>query len=260
MSEVQQEEIDRQALSLLDTNSMRRVGYAEIGIADGRSLEFWRRDALIGLAESGLLESVDDAATLNRWKPFFSAPVRSDAMARTTMPKRAVAALVSRNGAELYGGGEHFLDNVADHHDRQGFEPIIVGTRADRSGEGGSCNGRRSIFTGDSAAELRKFFLENGVSLVHAISGAGFPVAEALNFTNIPFVYGVHFWNEILGDSEQTGYFDEVSDRGRFRREFLLILSRATSIYANSRFTQKIIEEGFGVRCPIVYAVPRERG
>jgi hypothetical protein len=70
----------------------------------------------------------------------------------------------------------------------------------------------------------------------------------------------VHFWNEILGDSEQTGYFDEVSDRGRFRREFLLILSRATSIYANSRFTQKIIEEGFGVRCPIVYAVPRERG
>ncbi len=36
-------------------------------------------------------------------------------------------------------------------------------------------------------------------------------------------------------------------------------LSRATAIYANSRFTQKIIEDGFGVRCPVLYAVPRER-
>ena len=62
----------------------------------------------------------------------------------------------------------------------------------------------------------------------------------------------------MLGDPEQTSYFDEVTDSGRFRREFLLILSRATAIYANSRFTQKIIEEGFGVRCPVVYAVPKD--
>jgi hypothetical protein len=170
-----------------------------------------------------------------------------------------VAALISRNGADLYGGGEHFLDNVAEHHVRQGFEPIIIGTRAELRGEERLSNGRRCIFIGDTAAELRKLLLENDVSLVHAISGAGFPVAEALSFTNIPFVYGVHFWNELLGDPQQTDYFDDVTGNGRFRREFQLILSRATAIYANSRFTQKIIEEGFGVRCPIVYAVPRER-
>ena len=185
--------------------------------------------------------------------------MRSDTAARTFMPKRGVAALVSRNGAGLHGGDKHFLDNVADHHNRQGYEPIIVGTRADRRGEGGNSNGRRSIFIGDSIAKIKKFFLESEVSLVHAISGAGFPVAESLNYTNIPFVYGVHSWNGILGDPGQEGYFDELWGRGRFRREFLLILSRATSIYANSRFTQKVIEEGFGVRCPIIYAVPGER-
>jgi hypothetical protein len=259
VSESGPEEIAPEALSVLDANSMRRVGYAEIGLPDGRRLEFWRRDALIDLAESGLLESVNDAVALNRWKPFYCAPVRSDTAARTFMPKRGVAALVSRNGAGLHGGDKHFLDNVADHHNRQGYEPIIVGTRADRRGEGGNSNGRRSIFIGDSIAELRKFFLESEVSLVHAISGAGFPVAESLNYTNIPFVYGVHSWNEILGDPGQEGYFHELSEGSRFRREFLLILSRATSIYANSRFTQKVIEEGFGVRCPIIYAVPGER-
>jgi hypothetical protein len=196
---------------------------------------------------------------LNRWKPFYGAQDRSETASRTTRPKRGVAALISRNGAELYGGGEHFLENVAEHHIRQGFEPIIVGTRAELRGEERLFNGRRCVFVGDTAADLRKLFLENDVSLVHAISGAGYPVAEALSFTNIPFVYGVHFWNELLGDPQQSDYFDDVTGAGRFRREFQLILSRATAIYANSRFTQKIIEEGFGVRCPIVYAVPRER-
>ena len=246
-------------LSLLDANAMCRVGYAEIGLPDGRQLEFWRRDALIGLAESDLLETIDDTVALNRWKPFYGAQERSETASRITRPKRGVAALISRNGANLYGGGEHFLDNVAEHHLRQGFEPIIVGTRAELRGEDRVSNGRRCIFVGDTAADLRKLFLENDVSLVHAISGAGFPVAEALSFTNIPFVYGVHFWNELLGDPQQTDYFDDVTGAGRFRREFQLILSRATAIYANSRYTQKLIEEGFGVRCPIVYPVPRER-
>jgi tetratricopeptide (TPR) repeat protein len=253
------ESIAPEILSLLDTNAMRRVGCVEIGLPDGRKLEFWRRDALIDLAESALLETLDDTVALNRWKPFYGTQDRSETASRTTRPKRGVAALISRNGADLYGGGEHFLDNVAEHHVRQGFEPIIIGTRAELRGEERLSNGRRCIFIGDTAAELRKLLLENDVSLVHAISGAGFPVAEALSFTNIPFVYGVHFWNELLGDPQQTDYFDDVTGNGRFRREFQLILSRATAIYANSRFTQKIIEEGFGVRCPIVYAVPRER-
>ncbi|HTT97659.1 MAG TPA: glycosyltransferase [Rhizomicrobium sp.] len=245
-------------LALLDASSARRSGYAEIGLTDGRRLEFWRRDALSGLAESGLLSSLDDTIALARWKPFYGARGTVETASLASRAKRGIAVLISRNGADLYGGGEHFLENAAEHHLRQGFEPVIVATRGDLRGDEREVNGRRCAFIGDRTADLRKFVLENDVSLVHAISGVGFAVADALNYTNIPFLYGVHFWNELLGDPEQTGYFDDVTGASRFRREFPLILSRATAIYANSQFTQKIIEEGFGVRCPIVFAVPRE--
>jgi len=245
-------------LKLLDANAALRTGYAEIGLTDGRRLEFWRRDALSGLAESGLLESLDDAVALARWKPFYSARNTVETASRTTRARKGIAVLISRNGADLYGGGEHFLENAAEHHARQGFDPVIVATRSDLKGDEREMNGRRCAFIGDYTADLRKFLLENDVSLVHAISGVGYAVADALNYTNIPFLYGVHFWNELLGDPEQTGYFDDVTGASRFRREFPLILSRASAIYANSQFTQKIIEEGFGVRCPVVYAVPRE--
>lgn len=251
------DDIPPEALSALSANAMHRVGYAEVASSDGRRLEFWRRDALIALAESALLESMDDAVGLNRWKPFYGARTRRES--RAAGAKRGIAALVSRNGAHLYGGGEHFLNNAADHHASEGFEPVIVGTRADLRGQERMLNGWRCAFIGDGSAELRKFLLENDVSMVHAISGTGFSVAEALDYTNIPFIYGVHFWSELLGDGEQTDYFDLTSGAGRFRREFQLIVSRATAIYANSQFTQKLVEEGFGMRCSIVYAVPRER-
>lgn len=244
--------------AMLDANAARRTGYAEIGFSDGRRLEFWRRDALLGLAESGLLNALNDTVALARWKPFYAARERIETASRVTRSRRGVAVLISRNGADLYGGGEHYLENAAEHHARQGFEPIILGTRADLCGEEREANGQRCVFIGDRTADLRKFLLENDVSLVHAISGAGFAAADALNFTNIPFLYGVHFWNELLGDPDQTGYFDDVTGASRFRREFPLILSRASAIYANSRFTQKIVEDGFGVRCPVVFAVPRE--
>lgn len=221
-----------------------RIGYAKLGDA-----EFWRRDALLGLRESGLIEALDPGA-LERWKPFYDG---------RTPRKRGIAVLASRNGADLYGGGEHFLEEAAEHHARQGYEVVILGVRPDLEGQVTVSNGRRSVFVGEHPAQLRKFLLENDVSLVHAISGMGFAVAEALNFTNIPFLYGVHFWNELLGDPERSLYFDEVSGSALFRREFLVILSRATAIYANSRYTQKLVEDGFGVRCPVLYASPRER-
>lgn len=235
----------------------QRVGCVELRDAGGRIAEFWRKDALIGLAESGLLGSLDDRAALERWKPFYVARPNGDSSRRPTA--RGLAVLTSRNGTDLYGGGEHFLEDAAEHHARQGYDVVILGTRPDLEGRESVVNGRRAVFVGEQPAHLRKFVLENGVSLVHAISGMGFAAAEALNFTNIAFVYGVHFWNELLGDPERSEYFDDVSGGALVRREFLVILSRATAIYANSRFTQKIIEDGFGVRCPVLYAVPRER-
>ncbi len=229
----------------------QRVGCVELNGAG----EFWRKEALLGLAESGLLCDLDDRAALKRWKPFYIARPEP----AHTAHRRGLAVLTSRNGADLYGGGEHFLEEAAEHHTRQGYDVVILGMRPDRAGEEHKAGGRRAAFVGERPAELRRFVLENGASLVHAISGMGFPAVEALSFTNIPFVYGVHFWNELLGDPERSEYFDDVSGGALARREFLVILSRATAVYANSRYTQKIVEEGFGVRCPVLYAVPRER-
>ena len=257
------EEIDADASpqirAALAANQARRLGYLEVRRPGSPKLELWRRDALAGLAESGLLDTLDDPAVLDRWKPYYGAREANQAGSGAPAIRRGAAVLTSRHGATLYGGGEHFLEDAAEHHARQGYDPIIVGTRAELRGRDGIANGRRFVFIGDTAADMRKFVLENDVSLVHAISGMGYVVAEALKFTNIAFIYGVHFWNELLGDPHHAGYFDEATGAGLFRREFLLILSRATAIYANSRYTQKVIEDGYGVRCPIVSAAPRER-
>jgi tetratricopeptide (TPR) repeat protein len=237
-------------LASLEPHRERRMGCLDVLLPDGRRFEFWHRGALIGLAESGLIDALDDEA-LKRWKPYYGARRRAEGGAR------GVAALMSRHGASMYGGGEHFLEQAAEHHARQGFEPVIVGASGREGQGGGRVNGWRSLFLGDTPAELRRFFLENDVALVHAISGLGFAVAEALAFTNIPFVYGVHFWNEMLGGGEHTRHFDDVTGQPLFRREFQLILARATAVYANSEYTQRLIEEGFGVRCPVVFATPR---
>jgi hypothetical protein len=83
-------------------------------------------------------------------------------------------------------------------------------------------------------------------------------VAEALTYTNIPFIYGVHYWREVLGQ-EDDGFFDAVGQPVP-RPEFHYILSRATTVYANSVFTRDVIEKAFGVRCPVIYSVPKDVG
>jgi hypothetical protein len=153
-----------------------------------------------------------------------------------------VVVVTSRNGGFKFGGGEHFIESVAEHYAEEGYSPVILGTRPELRGEERVFNGVRHVFIEDSAAAFRRFVIENDVALVHAISGMGFTVAEALRFMNVPFVYGVHFWRELLGG------------------DLKVVLARAAVVYANSRYTQKIIEDSFGARCPIIYSVPREVG
>ncbi|MBV8976623.1 MAG: glycosyltransferase [Alphaproteobacteria bacterium] len=227
----------------------RCTGFAERDGPQGKT-SFWRAEALDGLIESGIVQGPQDAG-LARWQRFYAA------VAQPQPRKRAL--LVSRHGADLYGGGEHFLLDVAAHHEAQGYQVILLGTKSGFAGEDSRRGARRLVFLPENPAPLRRFVLENDISLVHAISGTGFLVAEALGFTNIPFVYGVHFWNELLGDGQGKAYFDEISGEPHVRPEFALLLSRAAVVYANSRYTQAILEEGFGVRCPILFAAPGER-
>lgn len=243
--------VDLSALAAIGS----RAGFLTLN-GSGSQLEFWRREAIQGLVESGLLRSDDCARALSRFSRHYGS---SRQPADTASSSRGVVVVTSRNGGFKFGGGEHFIESVAEHYAEEGYSPIILGTRPELRGEERHINGVRHAFVEDSAAAFRRFVIENDVALVHAISGMGFTVAEALRFINTPFVYGVHFWRELLGGDHNSTYFD-VMNRPIPRKEFKVVLARAAVVYANSRYTQKIIEDSFGARCPIVYSVPREVG
>ena len=220
------------------------------GFSDERGIKLWRRDALQNLARAGLVGSFSRDAL----KPFEA--VHGSVPRRA--PPGARAIVMSRNGAYKFGGGEQLLESMAGHYSSLGYEPLIVGTRPEFRGETGEANGFRFAFVDEDPAALRRFFLEQDAHLVHAISGLGFPVVEALAYTNIHFIYGVHYWREVLGQDDD-GFFDH-SGQPIPRPEFQYILSRATTVYANSVFTRDTIEKAFGFRCPVIYSVPKDIG
>jgi tetratricopeptide (TPR) repeat protein len=219
----------------------------KLGYISGIEGDFWRADVLSGLVRSGLVRSIGE---LDRFSAAYSAENRNSMV-------NAKAVVMSRNGAFKFGGGEHFIESMAEHYRALGYSPIIAGTRPELIGKHGEANGFPYRFLNEDADSLRHFFLANDVRLVHAISGMGFRVAEALSYSNIPFIYGVHYWREVLGhDDHDTVFFDSAGNP-QPRREFEYILSQASVVYANSVYTRDVIEKAFGVRCPVVYSVPK---
>ncbi len=223
-------------------------GHVAFRSADGSLTKLWRRDALVALSETGL--GGPGLSNLSAFEGAYGPAAHARA------PR--IAALLSRHGSVKFGGGEQFLDSMAEHYAAAGYEPVIVGVRENIESSEGSADGRRFAFVNAKPAMLRRFLLESRVQLVHAISGLGGPVVEALSYTNIPFIYGIHFWREALGvEGGEAIYFD-TDGRPLARPEFRRVLSQAASVYVNSRFTQRVIEDAFGVRCPVVYSLPRE--
>ncbi len=213
----------------------------------GANFKLWRKDSLVQLIESGLLSP--SLSNLAQFEPLYGRD-------RPDPPERPTAVVLSRHGSFKFGGGEHFIASMAEHYRSVGFDPIIVGVRPELVGKSGVEDGVRFAFVQDSPAALRRLFIENNARLVHVISGLGFSVTDALSHTNIPFIYGVHFWREALGDDSDEGYFDQDGAPVP-RAEFRYILSRAASVYANSQYTRSILETAFGVRCPVIYSVPQ---
>jgi hypothetical protein len=209
----------------------------------------WRRDALLDLIDSGLVDS-GSWAEFDRFEPVY-------ALDRGPVPARPATVLISRNGSHKVGGGGHFLASMADHYQTLGHQPIIVGTYPEFVGQTGIADGVPFAFIEGTAAALRRFFLSNDIRFVHVMSGLGFAVAEALNYSNIPFVYGVHYWREVLGTSD-SGPFFEPDGSPIVRPEFHWILTSAATVYANSEFTREKLEKAYGVRCPVVFSLPRD--
>lgn len=224
------------------------AGFVEYKRAGATTIKLWRREAIVQLLESGLIGP--DLAGLSAFEKNYQ-------RVKPAPKGRPTAIVLSRHGSFKFGGGEQFIASMAEHYRSVGYDPIIVGVRPELVGTSGEADGFRFAFVEQTPAALRKLFLESDAKLVHVISGLGFTVADALAHTNIPFIYGVHFWREALGGDSDEGYFDEEG-RPVARAEFRYILSRAASVYANSQYTRSILQSVYGVRCPVIYSVPRE--
>lgn len=235
--------------------------------SEGRkTLTFWRRDLLVNLAESGAIRSIaslpedlgEVETIVSTWTD--RDPVRKidQTQALDRLPPGTVVAL-SRHGVVKFGGGEHFLDSMAQHYADMGHDPIVVGCVPERIGEEGEIGGRRYAFVDMKPASLRKYFLRTRPRLVHVLSGLGYQVAEALEYLDIPFVYGVHFWRDCLGKTENDTRFFAAHDREPIPRPaFRYIIEKAATIYSNSEYTRAVLEESFALRTPVVYSLPRE--
>jgi hypothetical protein len=148
---------------------------------------------------------------------------------------------------------------MAGHYRRAGMRPVFLGTVPDRVGEAGRIGGLDYAFVEKNWQALLRFCIERDARLVHAVSGLGYAFAEALEFTNIRFVYGILYYREVLGHSTGETYF--TPDGAPIPRpEFGYVLSRADAIYANSTHTRDFVEQAHGFRCPLIYSVPADRG
>ena len=166
-------------------------------------------------------------------------------------------ALISRFGVRKFGGVEHFLLQMARLYRALGYRPIILGTRAENQGEGGEIEGIPYAFIAETPQALFRFAWERRLAFAHVVSGLGFEVAAAVRFLDVRLIFGVHFWREIFHPrTGQGGYFPDLPQHHARRPEAELLLADADVVYANSAFTQGLLEAQFGPRLPILPSLP----
>ncbi|MBP0495266.1 glycosyltransferase family 9 protein [Pararoseomonas indoligenes] len=250
-------------MAKLHENGLRWSGRVLMADEAGAPLEIWRRDLITLLIESGLLRGLAELpGDLAEHAAMVATIDLSGSLVSSHAPGwrgRRTVVLMSKHGVVKFGGGEQFLDSMAEHYAEMGFDPVIVGTRADMVGQSGVENGRAFHFVEETAAAMRQFFLEVKPAIVHVLSGLGYQVADALEYLDVPFVYGVHFWRDCLGLIEGDNQFFLNFDRDPVPRPaFRRILQRAATVYSNSSYTQAVLEEAFHARTPIIYSLPRD--
>lgn len=235
---------------VLKTNieTANQAGFVQVS----DSLRLWKATAILDLLDADLVQSRTILDDLERVERFYVRPRPS------ITPGRAV--LISRFGAIRFGGAEHFLHSAALHYAKLGYSPLLLGDieKISHSNVPDLDSVLDYQFCNMTPAVLRRLIIENDVTLIHAISGMGGLVAAAIGEINIPFVYGVHYFREVLGGDGGEVYFDSEGVPIP-RPDFGYILSRASSVYANSTYTRDLIEKAHGVRCPVIFSVPEER-
>lgn len=226
---------------------------------DGAS-RLWRGAYLRELREHGLVAPDAPSATLLEAASRHPLVHRFGGALPALGPRPAEGrevALISRFGVQKFGGVEHFLLQMARLYREMGFRPTILGTRAERAGEAGEVEGIPYAFIAETPKALFRFAWERRLALAHVVSGLGFEVAASLRFLDVRLVFGVHFWRELFHPrTGQGGYFPDLPEGHSRRPEAELLLADADAAYANSAFTQGLVEAQFGPRLPIIPSLP----
>jgi tetratricopeptide (TPR) repeat protein len=226
--------------SMLQGNRTRSLGYVRIAANDGRNADYWRSEVLDGLCESGLIRGNSDLQSLRRWKGIYGSRRPGSS---------ANLAAVMFGADDLAEDEERFLRAAAEHHAREGFRPILVGVRAGMGRHQAANGGLADIHVGAAAPDIRRFLLEAEVGLAHAISDVSIGTAQAVRFTNMIFICGLH----PHGAARPAPGADRPVIGPNFSsQEIFSVFERADAIYAGSPSMQRAVEEEFGVRCPIV--------
>ncbi|MGX1690958.1 glycosyltransferase [Brevundimonas naejangsanensis] len=238
-----------------------------VNASDQLGVKFWRTDLIVGLTESGLIKAMPDVARVldqvseqvATYVVGKSGLLKTDLMSRVPTKHDGTVIVGSRHGIVKFGGGEHFLDSMAEHYESLGYQTITIGVQRERVGQSGVEAGRHYAFVGRTPAELRAFILDVKPRFVHILSGLGYELSEALEYLSIPLVYGVHFWRDCLGSSENdTRYFLSHDQDPVPKPAFKYIIENAAVVYANSEYTRNILNQAFHFRPPVIYSLPRD--
>ena len=251
---------EKEALQLLECSGFEWAAC----VTDSRTpqLTLWRRDFLISLLHTG---SIGLHAPLSRLLALAKTYGRTSTNhPNTALDMRAWKAngrtvlLFSQYGIRKFGGGEHFLQQMAHIYKAMGFDVLVIGTQAEFVGEEGEVNGLRYRFIDRSPEEFIRLVFDEKAVLCHMISGLAFEVTNALRYFNISIIHGIHFWRDMMAPpTPSTGYYpdvDVVETQGRL--EFNGVIRDSEVVYANSLYTRKEVERLYGMCAPIIYSLP----
>lgn len=229
--------------------------------SEGAEPVVWRRSFLVSLLSAELVPADADVATLARAAALHGQFVVAEPDLRRRLggsfPERRTVLLFSQYGIRRFGGGEHFLQQMAHLYRQLGFEPLVVGTQPEFTGEYGEHDGLRYVFIHRSADDIVRLAVEEQAVLVHVISGLAFDIATSLRSFDIRVIHGVHSWRDMyMPTTTHDGYFPDIDRESAKRAEFDMVLQEAAAVYVNAEFSRAEMEKAYGVRAPVIYSLP----
>lgn len=164
------------------------------------------------------------------------------------------AWLVSNSGINAFGGVEHFLRGMHSAYQKSGVSGVIIGF-VEGETETGDFNGIPFINTSRDPAGLMDLILSRRPQIVHGTTGVGYELLSITRYLRCSFVYGSHFWRDMMYGS---GWFKDIDKFQNPRSDFEQLATLAEHPYSNSVYTSEMVHKHFVHMQDILYSLPFE--